>query len=236
MRSNFISKLISSVGSLFKKKKAAVAGLDETQLRAGDVVFTRTGGPLFSRVGSVSGSWCSHVGIVIGKSEGEWQVAESKVPVVCTTPLRRFVGRSEAGLYEVRRLPRALRKEEVERLKAFVMREQGRFYDTGFNWESERSFCSKFVRQALEQATGQAIGEVECFKDLLAKRSGLSLSFWRLWYFGRIPWGRKTITPANLLQCAELHTVFRSQRLEKSNGDRASSPARGSRVLATHPV
>jgi len=34
------------------------------------------------------------------------------------------------------------------------------------------------------------------------------LGFWKVWYFGRIPWQRETVTPASVLSSAQLRPIF----------------------------
>src|ERR1700690_3265058 len=48
----------------------------------GDVVFTRIGGPIFTRVALTTQSWTSHVGIIVDYRNGDWIVAESGIPFV----------------------------------------------------------------------------------------------------------------------------------------------------------
>jgi len=203
----FTLSLTGLFGRLPEEQWKAVCAQD---LRVGDLVFTRTGGPLFARVASSSGTWCSHVGILVECRNGEWIVEESKVPVVCRTPLRRFLDRSQEGLFEIRRLPRALTPEESQRLQAYASSQLGRPYDTGFDIASRRTFCSKFARCALHAATGQWVGHEETFSELLLQRQTMPLWFWRVWYFGMIPWERRTITPAMLLTTPDLVTLLRS--------------------------
>ena len=210
MKTKLVAVLMVAAAPLFGRlDEAAWKQVEEAGVQEGDLVFTRTGGPLFSRVGDATGSWCSHVGIVVGKKEGRWVVAESKIPVVCETDLRRFLNRSEGGRFEIRRPERALSPEEVERLKAFVAAKKGTWYDLGFNAQSKRQFCSRFAREALHEATGEWVGKEETFRELIARNPKTPLWFWKTWYFGRIPWERKTITPSNLLVCEELKTVVK---------------------------
>ena len=46
------------------------------------------------------------------------------------------------------------------------------------------------------------------FRDLLARNPGADLRLWKMWYFGRIPWDRATITPASLYSSLALVRVF----------------------------
>jgi len=99
-------------------------------------------------------------------------------------------------------------RHERQRLVAAADRRLGRFYDTGFNLRSRRQFCSRYVREVLREATGTEVGEVETFQQLLARRPGTRLGFWKLWYFGSIPWQRETVTPASVLASPALRVVF----------------------------
>jgi hypothetical protein len=64
------------------------------------------------------------------------------------------------------------------------------------------------VREVLHEATGTLVGEVESFSALLARNPATDVGFWRLWFFGRIPWERRTVTPASLLESPHLRAVF----------------------------
>jgi hypothetical protein len=108
----------------------------------------------------------------------------------------------------VLRLPRSLSEEEIALLRRSMRRRLGRLYDTGFNSRSRRQFCSRFVREVLQESTGEAIGEVQTFRELLERNPGADLRIWRMWYFGRIPWERTTVTPESLYTCRSLKVVF----------------------------
>ena len=84
----------------------------------------------------------------------------------------------------------------------------GRLYDTGFSLRSRRQFCSRFVREVLQESTGVVIGEVATFRDLLERNRGIDLRLWNMWYFGRIPWERITVTPESLYSSPSLEVVF----------------------------
>ena len=53
-----------------------------------------------------------------------------------------------------------------------------------------------------------ALGEIETFRTLLHRAHDIDLTFWRAWYFGRIPWERKTVAPASMLLSPRLQRVF----------------------------
>ncbi len=179
-----------------------------TALTVGDLVFIRVPALPFRRVARATASWTNHVGVVIDVCEKEPTVAESRFPLSCTTPLSSFIGRSEAGRVAIARLKTPLTDLQKQRIRVAADGRLGIFYDSGFNLHSRRQFCSRYVREVVAEATGMSIGEVETFAALLAQQPTSALGFWRLWYFGRIPWNRETVSPANLLRSSELATVF----------------------------
>lgn len=181
------------------------------QLAVGDVVFIRVPVLPFKKVASATNSWTNHVGIVIDVSGPEPVIGESTFPVSRATSLSRFVARSEDGRVEVSRLNTPLTSQQQAAVLRSAQKRMGILYDTGFNLESKRQFCSRFVREVLNEAAGIQVGNVENFATLLAHNPNVDLSFWKIWYFGNIPYQRKTVTPASLLQSPLLHSVFDGQ-------------------------
>ncbi|MBS0420311.1 MAG: YebB family permuted papain-like enzyme [Proteobacteria bacterium] len=190
----------------------------ESHLRVGDIVFTRIGGPPFRQIADATRTWTNHVGIVVGFNCFGAIVAESRVPLSRRTRFSSFVRRSVQGRVAVLRLPRTLTDEEVGRLRRSMKRRLGRFYDTGFNLHSRRQFCSRFVREVLQESTGEVIGEVQTFRELLERNRGTDLRLWNLWYFGRIPWDRATVTPGSLYTSRSLQVVFDGTVTQCSRG------------------
>jgi hypothetical protein len=195
---------------------SARANLDDPTYRAiaaskpavGDIVFTRIGGPIFTRVAATTQSWTSHVGIIVDYQHGDWIVAESGVPVVRKTPLRKFIGHSVNQEFSIQRLRREPTDEEKAAMLRFADGQMGKLYSLGFNLQSKQTFCSKFVHDDVYESTHQSIGEVETFNHLLHGNPDAPLSFWRVWFFGAIPWERTTITPASELNSPLLKTVI----------------------------
>ena len=179
-------------------------------LKSGDIVFVATPSPLYRRVARATGAKASHVGIVFEDPEAGWVVAESAVPVCRYRPLAKFLARSDDDWFVVRRLKRELTPDEVAALRKACDARLGKWYHLGFKFESPRMFCSKFVFEVYREALGIDVGAVETFSELLRRNPGESLGLWKLWFFGRIPWQRKTITPASQLQSERLRTVWHS--------------------------
>ena len=179
-----------------------------SQLRVGDVVFIRLKPYPLTKVASATRSWTNHVGVVVDVSGIEPVIAESAIPFSRNTTLSRFVARSENGRIGISRLEHPLTDMQRKGVQLSSHQRLGIYYDTGFNLYSSGQFCSRFVHEILYEATGVSVGKPETLKELLDKNPEADIAFWRMWYFGRIPWERKTITPASLWQSAQLHSVF----------------------------
>jgi hypothetical protein len=196
----------------------ARASLDEQTYSAivasrpaiGDIVFIRIGGPIFARVAATTQSWTSHVGVIVDYQQGDWIVAESGIPLVRKTPLRKFIGHSEDHEFSIRRLRITPTDEQKRVMLKFANSQLGKPYSLGFNLESQQTFCSKFVHDDVYVSTQQSIGEVETFDHLLHSNPDAPLTFWRIWFFGFIPWQRTTITPASELNSPLLRTVIQN--------------------------
>lgn len=173
----------------------------------GDIVFTRTGGPLFTGVAATTKTWTSHVGIIVDRQGEDWIVAESGIPFVRKTPLRKFLGRSEDQKFAILRLKTEPTTEQKAAMLRYADSQMGRPYCLGFDLDSKWTFCSKFVHDDVYQSTHQSLGEVETFDHLLHSNPNSPLWLWRAWLLGDIPWQRRTITPASELGSPLLRVV-----------------------------
>lgn len=182
--------------------------LDAAELQIGDVVFIRVANFLYRRVAAATGSWTSHVGMIHRREGADWLVAESAVFWSRYCPLGRFLRRSEGGRCAVMRLKTPLDEPAQKRLQVEAGRRMGQRYHFGFDLDSRHQFCSKFVYEVYRDALGVSIGTIESFRDLLQRNPTSPLTFWKLWFLGRIPWERRTITPGSQYQCDLLEPVY----------------------------
>lgn len=182
----------------------------QNQLQSGDILFTSIPNFLYRRVAAVTGSPTSHVGIAFFDPNVGWVVAESGVPTVRYTPIAKFIARSDHGWLVVRRLQGGLTAAQVTSLRQACDAHMGKLYHLGFHYASSRQFCSKFVYDTFLTALGVKVGTLETFETLLKRQPNTPLWFWRLWFFGRIPWSRLTITPASQLTAKCLETIWES--------------------------
>lgn len=177
------------------------------QLKEGDILFISINSFLYKQVAQGTGSWCSHVGFAI-QEKGKWYVLESAVPTVRKTPLHKFLKRTCNNEFALRRLPSELTTTQVLKLKSAADKRMGRWYHLGFNFDSTRQFCSKFVHQVFKDALDISVGKVETLQELIETNPQANLTFWRAWYLGFIPWQRRTITPSSLLVDPQLDTII----------------------------
>lgn len=179
-------------------------------LQIGDIVFIRVANFLYRRVADATCSWTSHVGMIVRREDDEWIVAESTVPWSRYTPLSRFLRRSEAGQFSIRRLQAPLDTQAQKRLQEEAARRMGLWYHLGFDFDSPRQFCSKFVHEVYRDALAISLGTVESFRELLQRKPGSPMTFWKMWFLGRIPWDRRTVTPGSQYESELLQLVQES--------------------------
>lgn len=190
-------------------------------LREGDLIFSRIPNPVYRRIAEATGSETSHVGILFKGHDGRWQVAESKVPCVRYSTLENFIGRSADGWHVVRRLRRPLTPDDITALRLECDKRMGTLYHTGFRYAAKRTFCSKFAHEVFRNALGVNVGKLQTFAQLLQQRPGTALAFWKIWFFGRIPWSRITVTPASQLEDSGLRTIWESHPIVTAGGSRS---------------
>jgi hypothetical protein len=193
------------------------------QLQDGDLIFIRQANPIFLRVAQTTGSWETHVGILFSGPNGTWQVAESRFPFSTFSPLEKFAARSEHGRFYISRYHTELSPEEKGQLRRAARARMGRWYDLGFNYDSRRLYCSKFVFEVYREGVGVQVGNLTTFRQLLADNPQAPLGFWRLWFFGRIPWDRQCVTTTSELKSPQFRRVCDSSK----PGGAKAPPRRG---------
>lgn len=166
----------------------------ENRLEEGDILFTSIPHFLYKAIERGTHSPTSHVGIAI-KRNGNWMVAESKVPYSRLSTLENFISRSNNYWVSVKRLKAPLSQAQKQSLRDFCKKHLGKRYDFGFNYHSKRMFCSKYVYDAYLQVCDIKVGELERVETLMEHCPSEDIAFWRLWFCGLIPKRNYTITP-----------------------------------------
>ena len=180
------------------------------KLQDGDLIFIRISNPVFRQVAKTTASWETHVGILFSGPDGSWQVAESRFPLSTFTSLERFIRRSDRGRFLITRYHAELSPAEKSQLRESARARMGRLYNLGFNYDSRLLYCSKFVFDVYREATGCHVGNLTTFRQLLADNPQAPLGFWRVWFFGFIPWERRCVTTTSELKSPEFVPVYDS--------------------------
>ena len=177
------------------------------QLNEGDLIFLDIDSVIFEQVAVATQTWTSHVGIAV--YEEGWFVAESALLKSRKTPLCDYLSRTQDERFEVRRLKKYLSVLDLAILKDYLESQMGIFYDTGFDYDSSQLFCSKLVYDAF-QNIGVEVGLIKTFQTVLDENPEGSLTFWKVWFLGSIPWDRRTVTPKDQLVDDDFYTVLSS--------------------------
>lgn len=195
--------------------ESAVASQDlcaavSEKVQEGDLLFLDIDSIVFEKVAEATPTWTSHVGVAV--YDNEWFVAESTLLRSKKTPLCRFLERTQEGRFSVRRLKNPLSTVQMNHLKDYLNSRMDVLYHTGFDYDSSsRLFCSKLVYDAF-LSIGIEVGVIKTFRDLLNENPNGSTTFWKWWFFGTIPWERRTVTPKDQLADSDFFTVLSSEK------------------------
>jgi hypothetical protein len=175
----------------------------------GDLIFIDLPNPIFKQVAVSTQSWTSHLGLLLRADNGDWLVAESRFPRGILTHICSFINRSKHKKFEVKRYSGSLNALDISRLRSKALSQLDTIYDLGFDMDSDKQFCTKLVYQAY-QTIGIEVGQIQTFANLVGESADQSHLFWHLWFFGNIPWERRTLTPASQNRDSQFETVLRN--------------------------
>jgi hypothetical protein len=175
----------------------------------GDLIFLDMDSVIFEQVAVATQTWTSHVGIAVF-DEG-WQVVESALLVSRKSSLCKYLARTEDGRFAVRRLNSYISPHKMIELKDYLSEQMGVPYDTGFDYdEADSLFCSKLVYNAFADVLNVEVGEIKTLQMIFDENPNGSLTFWKWWFLGSIPWDRRTVTPKDQLIDDDFWTVLQS--------------------------
>lgn len=209
-----MKKILAILALVFLQSTAYAFSLKHCQLlkshlQSGDLVFLELDNYVFKQVALLTQSWTSHVGIAFYENH-EWIVYESVIPFSKRTPLCDYMNKTKGDSFEVKRLP-GLTDVDIQSIKQSAESRLGIAYNIGFDYDSHRQFCSKFVYDVFKEALGLEVGQKETFQDLKNKNPNADLSKAEIWFLGNIPWDRVTVTPASVYEDPKLVFVDGSQ-------------------------
>lgn len=178
-------------------------------LKEGDLIFLESSHKIFKNVVKTQNHWASHVGIVLKNGLGSWVVAESRSPESLETPICDFVNRAYETRLGVKRLKISLSEFDLKKIRRSARSRLGIKYNFGFDMNSWKMFCSKYVYEVFRESLGLEVGNIVRFRELIDQAADPRvIHFWRAWFVGFIPWERETIVPSSIYWDPNFYTVY----------------------------
>lgn len=176
------------------------------QLHDGDIIFQTSKSSQSKAIQAATHSRYSHMGVVFQQS-GRWYVYEAVGPVK-STALEEWIARGSEKHYTLMRLknPKALGKEQLNRLRAEGQKYIGKPYDQYFGWSDDKIYCSELVWKMYKSALGIELGKLSTLEsfDLTAPAVKEKL---KERYGNKVPLKEKTISPREIFESKLLYAV-----------------------------
>jgi uncharacterized protein YycO len=186
---------VLKTGKFSGKLKSKSSG----ELQFGDVVFQSSTSGQSLAIQLATDSKYSHVGMVIGFQNGDWQILEAVQPVRMNgLSLWRKGGDTEE--IAVRRIIGAdsLITDEV---KDKMIREGtsylGKDYDIYFDWSDEEIYCSELVWKIYHETLGIELGKLRPLKEFNLQSPEVK-RIMKQRYGDSIPWESLMISPGDM--------------------------------------
>lgn len=189
--------------------------------KPGDVIFISLGNhPFYQQVERAMNHWSGHVGLILKNTQNDLYITESTYPFSKDTEFCQFVNKAK-GKVAIRRLKNvSVTEDENQELINASQKRLGIYYHLGFDFDSQKQFCSKFVYEVMQEVLNVEVGSIETFQQLLDSHPNpqdreAAVSFFEAWFFRwaipgipNIPWERRTITPKSQYEDIDLYTVY----------------------------
>jgi uncharacterized protein YycO len=183
---------------------AAPIAFSAAPLRDGDIIFHASRSTQSAAIQRATHSPYSHMGVVLYR-DGKPFVFEA-IATVRYTPLATWIARGEDGRYVVRRLKRAPKPAELQRLHAAANAYEGKPYDLYFEWSDARIYCSELVWKMYRDAMGVEIGALQKLREFDLTDSAVKEKMGER-YGTHIPLDERVISPASMFDSSLLQTV-----------------------------
>ena len=175
-----------------------------TPLRDGDIIFHTSRSAQSAAIQRATHSPYSHMGVILYR-DGKPFVFEA-IATVRYTPLADWIARGDGGRYVVRRLKRALKPAELEKLRASREVYEGKPYDLYFEWSDARIYCSELVWKMYRDALGIEIGRLQKLREFDLTDPAVKAKM-RERYGAHVPLEERVISPAAMFESRLLETV-----------------------------
>lgn len=201
---------VSLAGCLERTTRHGPSTLGEYLPREGDVVFQALPhSPLVDAIEGATRSPFSHCGLVATSASG-WGVVEA-LGEVRETPLAEWVEQGRDAGFAAYRLRSPLQQQSAS-IVAAARQLLGRPYDTRYDFNDAKIYCSELVFKAVYAATGVKLGKTQRLGELeWHPYAALIVSL-----EGAVPIERLMITPQAMSEAPELELVYSSISSDKS--------------------
>jgi len=130
----------------------------------GDVIFHTSLSSQSQHIQDATNSNLSHVGIIYMR-DGKPYVFEAVEPVKIT-PLDEWINRGKDKKYKVYRSVTPLSKTDINKMYEYCVKQEGKHYDTKFQWDDSKIYCSELVWYAynsigIQLSTPKTFGDFE---------------------------------------------------------------------------
>lgn len=129
----------------------------------GDIVFHESSSRQSPIIKLAQHSKWTHCGIVFYIGEKAY-VYEAVEPVKYT-PLKDWIARGKNGVYCAKRLGSPLSASTIEKMKAVGIKYKGKHYDTLFQWNDGKIYCSELIWKIYSKGAGIELCTPEHFSD-----------------------------------------------------------------------
>jgi hypothetical protein len=175
-------------------------------LRNGDIIFQESRSSQSRAIQLATKSQYSHMGMIFFH-DGRWYVYEAVGPVKFT-PLDPWIKRGRGAHFVVKRLRNSalLTPVAMARMDELARRYAGKPYDSYFEWDDRRIYCSELVWKLYKQAVGVEVGRLQKLRDF-DLHNPLVAEKLKERYGSQIPLDEVVISPGAIFNSKELVEV-----------------------------
>ncbi len=192
------------IGSLWANKS------NEVEIKDGDIIFQTSKSEQSRPIQIATKSIYSHCGIIYKKGN-DLYVYEAVGPVKLT-PLKQWIARGKNNSYVIKRLKNSeklITPDVLSKMKKVGDQLKGKPYDTTFEWNDNKIYCSELVWKIYKRGAGIEIGKLQRLKEFDLSDASVK-AIMKNRYHGKIPAEETVISPGSLFDSELLVTILKS--------------------------
>ena len=181
---------------------------NSTELQFGDVVFQSSTSGQSLAIQLATDSKYSHVGMVIGHQNGDWQILEAVQPVRMTAlnTWRKGGDTKEIAVKRVHGADSLITEEVKDKMIRLGTSWLGKNYDIFFDWSDKEMYCSELVWKLYDEVLDIELGELRPLKDFNLNHPEVK-RIMKQRYGDDIPWESMMISPGDMFDSEKFETV-----------------------------